>query len=134
MIITIIEIREMSILVESMAQSRTESRTESRIESRAQSERNSSSSSPTLSSCGKSSSSSSSCGTPCPPCISEDFSLHMFDNPRHTVPEGTVRVDRIRLQQLEYLERNLSTIIANGVQRAIHVEIDGYTESSCDEE
>ena len=116
---------------------------ESRAESRAESpiRRSHSGSSSSSSSCGisSSSSSSSSCGTPCAPSPSanqyqEEFSLHIFDNPRQTMPEGNVTVDRLRLQHLEYIERNFSTIIANGVQLAIAVNNDGYTESSCDEE
>lgn len=123
----------------SRAVSRVESRAESRVESRADSpvrrSRLNSSISSCSSSCGNTSFSSS-CGTPCATPFQpiEDIGLHTFDNPRSIIPQGNVMIDRIRLEHLEYIERNLSTIIAFGVQNAIEHDDGGYTESSCPEE
>jgi hypothetical protein len=83
------------------------------------------------SSCDSSSSSvSSSC--PCNPSIDNIASIgtHMYDNPGTVSSATTVYVSRERLAALEFLEKNISTIISEQVRNYY----DGYTVSSNTEE
>jgi hypothetical protein len=55
---------------------------------------------------------------------------HMFDNPGTTESATTAYVSRERLAALEFLEKNISTIISEQVRK----HYDGYTGSSNTEE
>jgi hypothetical protein len=79
-----------------------------------------------------SSSSSSSSGSPCNPSIDNIASIgtHMYDNPGTISSATTAYVSRERLAELEYLEKNISTIISEEVRKYY----DGYTVSSSSEE
>jgi hypothetical protein len=82
------------------------------------------------SSCDSSSSSASS-GSPCNPSIDNIASIgtHMYDNPGTVSSATTVYVSRERLAALEFLEKNISTIISEQVRNYY----DGYTVSSSSE-
>ena len=81
-----------------------------------------------------SSSSSSSGSSSCPfnPSIYniESIGTHMYDNPGTISSATTVYVSRERLAALEFLEKNISTIISEEVRNYYH----GYTGSSSSEE
>jgi len=83
-------------------------------------------------SCSSSSSSSSSSGSPFNPSIYniESIGTHMYDNPGTISSATTVYVSRERLAALEFLEKNISTIISEEVRNYYH----GYTGSSSSEE
>jgi hypothetical protein len=75
---------------------------------------------------------SSSSGSPCNPSIYniESFGTHMYDNPGTISSATTVYVSRERFAALEFLEKNISTIISEQVRNYY----DGYTVSSNSEE
>jgi len=83
------------------------------------------------SSCDSSSSSASS-GSPCNPSIDNMASIgtHMYDNPGTISSATTAYVSRERLAALEFLEKNISTIISEEVRK----HYNGYTVSSSSEE
>lgn len=74
-----------------------------------------------------SSSSSSSSSSPCAPSVDNMASIgtHMYDNPGNIESATTAYVSRERLAALEFLEKNISTIISEQVRK----HYDGYTVS-----
>jgi len=60
----------------------------------------------------------------------ESFGTHMYDNPGTISSATTAYISRERLAALEYLEKNISTIISEEVRKYY----DGYTGSSNTEE
>jgi hypothetical protein len=93
--------------------------------------RRGSSSSCDSSSSSASSASSASSSCPCNPSIDNIASIgtHMYDNPGTVSSATTVYVSRERLAALEFLEKNISTIISEQVRNYY----DGYTVSSISE-
>ena len=88
----------------------------------------SSSSSPSCPSCPSGHSSPS--GYSFNPLSMASIGTHMFDNPGTTESATTAYVSRERLAALEFLEKNISTIISEQVRK----HYDGYTGSSNTEE
>lgn len=84
------------------------------------------------SSSSSSSSSSGSSSCPCNPSIDIIASIgtHMYDNPGTISSATTAYVSRERFSALEFLEKNISTIISEQVRQHYH----GYTVSSNTEE